>query len=85
MSCVRMNHRNNVRLRQLLEASGLKQGAALEAFNRGQLRPISMSYWKAWFASPDSVRWRVLPDAYLKHAETVFSKPLDSESLSSVT
>ena len=68
------NHPNNVRLRELIESAGLTQAAALTLFNRGQVRPITESGFKAWLAAPDSVRWRELSDAYAAHAEKVFSK-----------
>jgi hypothetical protein len=68
------NHRNNERLRELIETAGLTQAAALTLFNRGQVRPISLSGWKAWLAESDSGRWRELSDAYLAHAEKVFAK-----------
>lgn len=66
---VSSNHPNNARLRALLEASGLTQSEALAAFNRGQVRPISVSGFKAWLAVPGAVRWRPLHDIYLTHAE----------------
>lgn len=69
----------NARLRALVEASGLSQSKALEAFNAGQLRPISLSAFKAWLADPDALRWRPLDPAYLKHAEKVFG-PMSQKS-----
>ena len=68
------NHSNNIRLRELVESTGLTQAVALTLFNRGQVRPITESGFKAWLAAPESVRWRELSDAYLDHAEKVFSK-----------
>ncbi len=68
------NHQNNARLRELIESAGLTQAAALTLFNRGQVRPITESGFKAWLADPASVRWRELSDAYLQHAEKVFEK-----------
>jgi hypothetical protein len=68
------NHQNNERLRELIETAGLTQAAALTLFNRGQVRPISLSGWKAWLAEPNAERWRELSDAYLAHAEKVFGK-----------
>jgi hypothetical protein len=56
------NHFNNTRLRELIEAAGLTQPAALTLFNRGQVRPLTESGWKAWLADPASVRWRELSD-----------------------
>lgn len=66
------NHPNNARLRVLITSRGLTQGAALALFNKGQLRAISESGWKAWLAAPDSVRWRQMDDPYVLHAEKVF-------------
>lgn len=71
------NHQNNARLRQLIESAALTQAAALTLFNRGQVRPITESGFKAWLADPDSVRWRELSEAYLQHAERVFEKALN--------
>jgi hypothetical protein len=68
------NHPNNARLRELIESAGLTQAAALTLFNRGQVRPISLSGWKAWLAEPSAERWRVLSDTYKEHAEKVFAK-----------
>lgn len=68
------NHPNNIRLRELVESTGFSQAVALTIFNRGQVRPISESGFKAWLAAPDSTRWRELSDAYLVHAEKVFAK-----------
>ncbi len=74
---VHMNTSNdprNARLRQLLEDARLTQAEALTLFNRGMVKPISLSGWKAWLADRESDRWRVLHDDYLKHAEKVFAK-----------
>lgn len=68
------NHPNNARLRELIESAGLTQAAALTLFNRGQVRPITESGFKAWLADRASVRWRELSDAYLQHSENVFSE-----------
>lgn len=73
MSTTVDNHPNNARLRELIERAGITQAVALTLFNRGQVRPITESGWKAWLAAPESVRWRELSDAYLAHAEKVFS------------
>ena len=68
------NNPNNARLRELIERAELTQAVALTLFNRGQVRPITESGWKAWLADPSSVRWRELSDAYLARAEKVFAK-----------
>lgn len=67
------NHPNNIALRDLIEASGLSQTDALSEFNKGQVRPISLSGWKAWLAAPDSRRWRPLTRIeYVDHAKKTF-------------
>ena len=66
------NHPNNDRLRALLDASGLTQSESLAAFNQGQVRPISVSGFKAWLSAPGAVRWRPMGDAYLVHAEKLW-------------
>jgi hypothetical protein len=70
------NRHNNAKLRELIKSAGLAQATALTLFNRGQVRPISLSGWKAWLADPESERWRELSDAYLAHAEKVFAKAM---------
>ena len=69
-----VNHPNNIRLRELIVAAGITQSEALERFNRGQVRAISLSGFKAWLADPGSNRWRKLSENYLTHAEGIFSK-----------
>lgn len=66
---------NNEKLRDLIKGAELTQAAALEKFNRG-LGPAaySESAWKAFFASPDTTRFRPLKDELLAHAERVFGK-----------
>lgn len=59
---------NNERLRQLVEESGLSQPEALALFNKGLLKPYSLSAWKAYLGSPESARWRPFDDTLLKHA-----------------
>jgi hypothetical protein len=68
------NHPNNAKLRELIVSAGITQAVALALFNRGQIRPITESGFKAWLASRESVRWRQTSDAYLAHAEKVFAK-----------
>lgn len=65
----------NERLRELVESTGLTQAVALTIFNRG-LGPAaySESSWKAFFASPETTRFRSLKQELLDHAEKVFSK-----------
>jgi phage I-like protein len=60
----------NEQLRELVEAAGMTQAEALEAFNQG-LGPAaySMVTWKAFFASPDSKKHRKLKPALLEHAK----------------
>lgn len=71
------SHPNNARLRQLVMAAklaGLTQVEALERFNEGQVRPITLSAFKAWLADPEAVRFRPLADKFLAHAEKVLPK-----------
>jgi len=65
----------NERLRELVESTGLTRAVALTIFNRG-LGPASYSEssWKAFFASPETTRFRPLKQELLDHAEKVFSK-----------
>ena len=64
---------NNERLRELVEASGLSQAAALAVFNRRlSAAGYSVSAWKAFFASPTTTRFRPLKDELLAHAEREF-------------
>jgi hypothetical protein len=60
----------NEQLRELVEAAGLSQAEALEAFNKG-LGPAgySMVTWKAFFASPDAKKHRKLKPTLLEHAK----------------
>jgi hypothetical protein len=60
-------------LRDVIEAAGITQLAALERFNRGQARPLSVSQWKAYLANPDSARRSPCPDSVLKRAKRIFS------------
>lgn len=65
--------RNNQRLRELVEASGLTQAAALAAFNATLgPRPLAFASWQAYFVKPESTRWRPFNDKLLAHAEKVF-------------
>ena len=68
------NNTNNMRLRELIESSGLKQLDALALFNRGLIKPYSVSAWKAFLADRDASRWRRFDDALLNHAEKIFAK-----------
>lgn len=65
-------HSSNVKLRELIEAAGLTQDAALEKFNRGLVKPVSLSGFKAWLADPASQRWRRMDEVYVAHAEKAF-------------
>lgn len=66
---------NNERLRELVEASGLKQPIALTVFNRGLgVAGYSIDTWKAFLVSPESKKFRPLKDDLLAHAEKNFAK-----------
>jgi len=66
---------NNLRLRELIESSGLSQHVALTFFNRG-LGPAAYSFdaWKSFLVTHESSKFRPLKDDLLAHAEKVFSK-----------
>lgn len=68
------NDPNNDRLRALIEDAGLAQAAALALFNRGLIKPYSLSAWKAFLADPNAARWRRFDDVLLSHAEKVLGK-----------
>ncbi len=53
---------NGVLLRQAIETAGLTQASALEMFNQGRDKPMSVSQWKAYLASTDSKRKYKCPD-----------------------
>jgi hypothetical protein len=61
-----VNHPNNERLRELYQASKLM-------FNRYRRQRITETEWKSWLADPGTVRWRVMPDECIAHAEKVFA------------
>lgn len=71
---------NNERLRELVDASGLSQPAALAVFNLG-LGPAAYSIhtFKAFLTHPDSPKFRKLKDDLLAHAEKNFKKNLKSD------
>ena len=65
----------NMRLRQLVEESGLSQPAALAVFNHGLgVAGYSLTTWKAFLASPESNKFRPLKPELLAHAEKNFKK-----------
>lgn len=67
----------NMRLRQLVEESGLSQPAALAVFNHGLgVAAYSITTWKAFLASPGSKKFRPFKPELLAHAEKNFKKQL---------
>lgn len=62
---------NGQKLRKVIESAGVTQAKALELFNVGQVRPLSVSQWKAYLADPDSARRSPCPDAVLAHVRRV--------------
>lgn len=69
------NNTTNMRLRQLVEESGLSQPAALAVFNHGLgVAGYSLTTWKAYLASPTSKKFRPLKPELLAHAEKNFKK-----------
>lgn len=66
---------NNQKLKELVRKAGLTQPKALEKFNEGVfLKPLTLSAWQSYFCSPTTTRYRKFSDAFLKHAEKVFSE-----------
>lgn len=53
---------NGRELRSIIEKAGVTQAAALELFNKGQARPLSVSQWKAYLANVDSKRRSPCPE-----------------------
>jgi hypothetical protein len=68
------NHPNNERLRALIDQAGLTQVEALTLFNRGLIKPYSVSAWKAYLADAGATRWRRFDEHLLAHAEKVFAR-----------
>jgi len=64
----------NLALRELWERSGITQADALALLNRGQVRPLKMSTFKAYMAGPDTVRRRECPVEMLAHAKNMLEK-----------
>ncbi len=71
----KLQQTTNERLRELIESTGLTQAVALTIFNRG-LGPAaySESSWKAFFANPETTRFRPFKQELLDHAEKAFAK-----------
>lgn len=65
---------NGQQLRELIEASGLTQQAALDRINEGQMRPVSVSQWKAYLSMIDSARRSPCPDTVLNRAKELFGE-----------
>lgn len=63
--------RNGDELRELLARSGLTIEDAVDAFNKGQARPVSVSAFKSWLSASESSRRRGMPDAAFAHAKAV--------------
>lgn len=63
---------NGQKLRQGIEKAGLTQARALDAFNEGLSRPLSLGHWKGFLAAPDSSRWARCPDWVWERAQSVF-------------
>lgn len=76
MSTVNQKKSSNARLRELVEATGLKQIDVLDLLNKGQARPVPLSTFKAWIAKPGSVRIRVIPELWMNHAEQVLTQAI---------
>lgn len=68
--------KNNLRLRELVEGSGLSQPEALKVFNKGlgPLGACSPDAWKSYFATRGAGKQRYLGDDLIAHAEKAFAK-----------
>ena len=62
---------NGQKLRKLIEAASVTQVKALDLFNKGQARPLTIGQWKAYLAAEESTRRSPCPDAVLEHAKKV--------------
>ncbi len=69
---------SNDRLRELVQASGLTQVAALALYNKGlnALAKCSDHSWKSYFSEVTSKRWRHVKPEVLERAEKVFGAML---------
>lgn len=65
---------NNQALRELWESTGLSQPQALALINANQARPLALSTFKAYLATPDASRRRDCPKEILDHAKKVLGK-----------
>lgn len=65
---------NGQELRKTIESAGVTQVKALELFNKGQARPLTLGQWKAYLAASDSVRRSPCPDAVLSRTKEVLRK-----------
>jgi hypothetical protein len=68
--------KNSLRLHQLIEEASLTQQKALELFNHGQVRPLSISAWKKYLLAknPNALGSLEFSDALLAHAEKVLKE-----------
>lgn len=64
---------NGQELRNAIETAGVTQAKALELFNKGQARPLTLGQWKAYLAAPESVRRSPCPDAVLVWTKKVLN------------
>lgn len=65
---------NNAMLRKLWENSGLTQDEALLRINKGQVRGIKPSTFKAYMAAHGVARRRECPSEILAHAQKVLTR-----------
>ena len=67
-----------IKLRAIIERSGLTIAAALKLFNSAPpplFKPYSLSTWKAFIADPASTRRRPVSEPVLKRAREVLGPP----------
>lgn len=67
---------NGQELRNIIEQAKYTQAAALAVFNKGQVRPLSESQWKAYLAKEGSVRRSPCPDAVLARMKKLLKNTL---------
>lgn len=63
---------NGKELRELIEASGLTQTEALDMFNAGQARKLSLGHWKSYLSAPGTSRWTACPDEVVTQARQLY-------------
>jgi hypothetical protein len=58
---------NGAQLKKIIADADMTQKEALDMFNVGQVRPLSLSQWKSYMSHPTSKRRFPCPDDVLSH------------------